>query len=117
MLANPDDVLDALPLPSKLGAGQQATGIAPACSFGLELIGQRVELAPGTVGEAAEAQFLNPEGEPVLQVAPAENRCLLVEQRSPHLAQLGGRLAFQGRDLCQDRVAHRPTCLRCRAVA
>ena len=46
MLANPDDVLDALPLPSKLGAGQQATGIAPARGLGIELIGQGVELAP-----------------------------------------------------------------------
>ena len=76
MFSDPNDVLDALPVPPKLGAGQQATRIAPARGLGLELIGQGVELAPGPAREAAVTQFLKSEGEPVLQVAPAENRCL-----------------------------------------
>ena len=49
MFSNPNDVLDALPVPPKLGAGQQATRIASTSRVGLQLISQGVELAPGPV--------------------------------------------------------------------
>ena len=117
VLADGDHVLDALPLAPQLCAGDRTPGIAPAGGLGLELVDQGIELAPGPIGEPAEVQFLNAVGKPILEIAPAQHRWLAVEQLAPHLPQFGRRLGFQRRDLCQDRVGHRRTCLRCRAVA
>jgi hypothetical protein len=59
VLAHRDHVLNALPFPPELRAGQQALGLAPPRSLRVQLVDQRVELATGAVGEAAEPRFLN----------------------------------------------------------
>ena len=98
MLSDGDDVLDTFPLAQQPRTGDRSPGIAPARRLGLELVDQGVELAPGAIGQPAKVQLLNPIRDPVLKVAPAQDRWLLAEQVFPHVAQFGRRLALQCRE-------------------
>jgi hypothetical protein len=76
-------MLVASPLAPQLRPGDRAPGIAPTGGPGLKLVDQRVEPAPGPIGQPAEVQFLNAVGDPVLEVAPAQDRRLAVKQFAP----------------------------------
>ena len=87
-----DDVLDALVLPDQPGPGDRpVVGADPAQDdvAAVELLAQRLQPGDRLGLQPAIGQFLDPVGQPALQVGPAERRRLLAEQLPPLLLQVG----------------------------
>ena len=94
-----DHVLDALVFPDQPGASDRpVVGADPAKRdvAAVELLAQRLQPGDRLGFQAAIGEFLDPVGQPALQVGPAEGRRLLAEQLAPLLLQVGSGRPFQG---------------------
>ena len=85
-------MLDALILPHQPGASDRSIIRADPAQgeiAAVELLAERLQPGHGLGAQSAVSQFLDPVGQPALEIGPAERRRFLAKQLAPLLLEVG----------------------------